>query len=334
MLFALLPAWLGAEGGYHLIKRIPIAGDYGWDYLTADTEGRRLYVSHDREVAVLDLDSFAVVGKIPGKSIHGIAVARDLGRGFISCSDPGSVIIFDLKTLAIVDKVTVGADPNAILFDKKTQSVFTADRGAKRVTAIDAKTGKIAATSENLGGRTEHTALDESGHLFLNMQDRHTLLKLDSQSLKVLNTWPLAPCEQPSSMDIDRAHERVFIGCRSGVMTVVDGNTGRIVTTQPIGKGVDATEFDATRALVYFSSGDGTMALFHQDTPDKYTLLEGVKTQTGARTMAVDRKTGNVFLSIAEFGPRPDPTPANPQPRPPMLPGTFSVLVMAPASAQ
>jgi len=117
-------------------------------------------------------------------------------------------------------------------------------------------------------------------------------------------------------------------------MTVVDGNTGRIVTTQPIGKGVDATEFDATRALVYFSSGDGTMALFHQDTPDKYTLLEGVKTQTGARTMAVDRKTGNVFLSIAEFGPRPDPTPANPQPRPPMLPGTFSVLVMAPASAQ
>ena len=334
MLFALLPAWLGAESGYHLIKRIPIPGDYGWDYLTADTEGRRLYVSHDREVVVLDLDSFAIVGKIPGKSIHGIAVARDLGRGFTSCSDPGSVIIFDLKTLQVIDKVTVGADPNAILFDKKTQRVFTADRGAKRVTAIDAKTGKIVATSENLGGRTEHTALDGSGRLFLNMQDRHTLLKLNSQTLKVLETWPLAPCEQPSSMDIDPAHERVFIGCRSGVMAVVDGNNGRILTTQPIGKGVDATEFDAARGLVYFSSGDGTMAVFHQDTPDKYTLLESVKTQTSARTMAVDRKTGNVYLSVAEFGPRPDATPANPQPRPPMIPGTFSVLVMAPASVR
>jgi DNA-binding beta-propeller fold protein YncE len=195
MLFALLPGWLGAASGYHLIKRIPIPGDYGWDYLTADTEGRRLYVSHDREVVVLDLDSFATTGKSLGSDVHGIAIARNLGRGYISCSDPGSVIIFDLKTLAVVDKVTVGADPNAILFHQRSQRVFTADRGAKRVTAIDAKTGKIAATSESLGGRTEHSALDESGDLFLNMQDRHTLLELDSQSLKVLDTWPLAPCE-------------------------------------------------------------------------------------------------------------------------------------------
>jgi DNA-binding beta-propeller fold protein YncE len=324
----LLPAWLGAADGYRLLKKIPIPGDYGWDYLTSDSETRRLYVSHDREVVVLDLDSGAIIGKIPGEEVHGIAIARDLGRGFISCSDPGSVIIFDLKTLAVLDKVTVGGDPNAILFDQKTARVFTADRGARRITAIDGRTGKIVATSENLGGRTEHAALDDAGHLFLNMQDRHTLLKLDSKSLNVLATWPLAPCEQPSSMDIDRAHERVFIGCRSGVMTVVDGNTGRIVITQPIGKGVDATEFDAARGLVYFASGDGTLAIFHQDTPDKYTLTESVKTQTGARTLAVDHKTGKVFLSVAEFGPRPEPTAANPRPRAPMLPGTFSVLVM------
>lgn len=322
---------LGAESGYSLVQKIPIPGDYGWDYLTADTEGRRLYVSHDREVVVLNLDSFAIVGKIPGEDVHGVAIARKLGRGYISCSDPGSVIIFDLKTLAVLQKVSVGADPNAILFDPTSQRVYTADRGAKRVTAIDAKTGKIVATSESLGGRTEHAALDEAGHLFLNMQDRHTLLKLDAQSLKVLATWPLAPCEQPSSMDIDRAHERVFIGCRSGVMTVVDGSSGRIVTTQPIGKGVDATEFDATRGLIYFSSGDGTMAVFRQESPDKYTVAESVKTQTGARTMALDRKTGRVFLSVAEFGPRPEPTPANPRPRPPMIRGTFSVMVMAPA---
>src|SRR5579864_5704080 len=142
-----------AAGAYHVIKTIPIPGDYGWDYLTADTDGRRLYVSHDREVVVLDLDSGAIVGKIPGSDVHGIAIVQELGRGFISASDPGSVTIFDLKTLAMIDKVTVGADPNGIIFDRKTRRIFTADRGSKRVTAIDAKTGKIAGTIENLGDR-------------------------------------------------------------------------------------------------------------------------------------------------------------------------------------
>jgi DNA-binding beta-propeller fold protein YncE len=326
--FALFSGMLRGAGEYRLFKKIPIPGDYGWDYLTADSEARRLYVSHDREVVVLDLDSGAILGKIPGKSVHGIAIARNLGRGFISSSGPGSVIIFDLKSLSVINEVEVGADPNAILFDRKTQRIFTADRGSKRVTAIDAKTGKVAGTIDGLGGRTEHAASDDAGHIFLNMQDLHTLLKLDSQALKVLATWPLAPCEQPSSMDMDRKHERVFIGCRSGVMTVVDGTTGRIVTTQPIGKGVDATEFDPDRKLVYFSTGEGTMSVFRQETPDKYTLVENVKTQTGARTMALDRKTGRAFLSVAEFGPRPDPTPGNPPPRAPMIPGTFAVLVI------
>jgi DNA-binding beta-propeller fold protein YncE len=320
---------LNAADPYHLIKTISIPGDYGWDYLTADTEGRRLYVSHDREVVVLDLDTGTAVGKIPGKDIHGIAIARDLGRGFISASDPGSVTIFDLKTLAIFDKVKVGDDPNGIIWDPKTRRVFTADRGSKRVTAIEAGTGKIAGVIDGLGGRTEHLAADGAGHVFLNMQDRHTVLRIDSQDLKILDTWPLAGCQQPSSMDMDRKNERVFIGCRSGVMTVVDGNTGKIVATQPIGRGVDATEFDYERALVFFSTGGGSGALsvFHQDSPDKYTLVEEVKTQAGARTMALDRKTGRVYLSVAQFGARPEPTPANPQPRPAMIPGTFSVLV-------
>lgn len=327
-MFVALATTLLAADEYHLLKRIPIPGDYGWDYLTADTDARRLYVSHDREVVVLDLDSNVVIGKIPGKNVHGIAIAREFGRGFISCSDPGSVVIFDLKTLAVVDRVPVGADPNVILFDQKTRRIFTADRGSKRVTALDPKTGKIVGTIDGLGGKTEHAASDDSGHIFLNMQDLDVMLKLDSQSLRVVEKWPTAPCEQPSSMDMDRAHQRVFVGCRSGVMAVVDGNSGRIITSQPIGKGVDATEFDADRGLVFFSSGDGTMAIFHEDTPDKYTLVESVKTLAGARTMAVDRKTGRAFLSVAEFGPRPDPTPGNPPPRAPMVPGTFSVLVV------
>ena len=326
-LLAVGAAMLSAAGGRHLIKKIAIPGDYGWDYLTADSEGRRLYVSHDQEVVVLDLDSGVIVGKVPGSDVHGIAVVRELGRGFISATDPGSVTIFDLKTLAVIGKVPVGEDPNAIFYDGKTKRVFTIDRGSKRVSAIDPKSGKVVGTVEGLGGRTEHAVSDEAGHIFLNMQDRNTLLKLDSQALKVMETWPIAPCGQPSSMDMDRAHQRVFIGCRSGVMTVVDGTSGRIVTTQPIGRGVDATEFDRERALVYFSSGDGTMSVFHEDAPDNYTLVESVKTQSGARTMALDQKTGRAFLSAAEFGPRPAATPGSPQPRAPMIPGSFSVLV-------
>jgi DNA-binding beta-propeller fold protein YncE len=322
-------ATLAAAGGYHLLKTIPIPGDYGWDYLTADSEGRRLYVSHDKEVVVIDLDSGAIVGTIPGSDVHGIAVVEELGRGFISATDPGSVTVFNLKTLAVVGKVTVGNDPNAIFYDRKTKRVFTIDRGSKRVSAIDPKTLKVVGTVEDLRGRTEHAVSDDAGHVFLNMQDLGTLLRIDSQTLKVTDTWKLAPCAQPSSMDIDRAHQRVFIGCRSGVMTVVDGATGRIVDMQPIGKGVDAAEFDPGRGLIYFSTGagDGALSIFHEDTPDKYTLLENVKTQPGARTMALDRKTGRAYLSAAKLGPIPPATKEMPRPRPPMIPGTFGVLV-------
>ena len=329
-LFLMFTSSLAAADSYHVLNRISIPGDYGWDYLTADTEGRRLYVSHDREVVVLDLDSGATVGKIPGSGIHGIAIAREPGRGFISCTDPGSVIIFDLKTLAVTGKVKVGADPNGIIFDHKTGRIFTADRGSQRVTAIDAMTGKVAGIIDSLGGRTEHLASDEAGHIFLNMQDRNTVLRLDAQALKVMNTWPVAPCEQPSSMDMDRKNERIFIGCRSGVMAVVDGNTGNILSTQPIERGVDATEFDPARGLIFFSSGggDGALTIFHQDSPDQYTPVATVKTQAGARTMALDRKSGKVYLSVAQFGPRPAADPTKPPQRPPMIPGTFSVLVV------
>ena len=302
-LLAVGAAMLSAAGGRHLIKKIAIPGDYGWDYLTADSEGRRLYVSHDQEVVVLDLDSGVIVGKVPGSEVHGIAVVRELGRGFISATDPGSVTIFDLKTLAVIGKVPVGEDPNAIFYDGKTKRVFTIDRGSKRVSAIDPKSGKVVGTVEGLGGRTEHAVSDEAGHIFLNMQDRNTLLKLDSQALKVMETWPLAPCGQPSSMDMDRAHQRVFIGCRSGVMTVVDGTSGRIVTTQPIGRGVDATEFDRERALVYFSSGDGTMSVFHEEAPDNYTLVESVKTQSGPEPWLSIRRLAGLSFPLPSLDP-------------------------------
>jgi DNA-binding beta-propeller fold protein YncE len=320
-----------AAGAYHLIKKIPIPGDGGWDYVAADSDARRLYVSHDTEIVVIDLDTRAIVGKITGgPDMHGAAIASEFGRGFISVSNPGSVVIFDLKTLAKIGEVRVGDDPNGIIYDHFTKRVFTADRGSKRVTAIDAKTGTIAGTIENLGGRTEHLASDEAGHVFLNMQDRNTLLKLDAKDFKVLETWSTAPCEAPSSMDMDRVHSRVIIGCRgAGMMIVVDATSGKIVAGNKIGGGVDAAEFDPKSGLAYFSTGaNGMLSIFREKSPDQYELVEDVPTQAGARTMAVDRKTGRVYVAAAELGPRPAPTPENPRARPPVLPGTFSVLVI------
>jgi mono/diheme cytochrome c family protein len=321
-----------ALSGYHVIKRIPIPGDTGWDYITADSEGRRLYVSHGIEVVVLDLDSGAIVGKVTGlKGVHGVAIAREYGRGFISATDPGSVTIFDLKTLAVIDKLRVGDDPNGIIYDPGTQRVFSADRGSSRVTAIDAETGKIAGAIEDLGGRTEHLAADEAGRVFLNMQDVGKLSKLDAKSLKVLETWPLdPPCGQPSSMDVDRIHNRIFVGCRSGLFTVVDGATGKIVATQPIGLGVDALEYDPQTALIYVSTGggDGALSIFHQESPDMYALVENVKTLPGARTMALDRKSGRVYLPVADLGPLPVASAETPRPRAPAIAGTFSILVV------
>jgi DNA-binding beta-propeller fold protein YncE len=326
-----LTAAIAAAGSYHVVNRIPIAGDTGWDYISADTDGRRLYVPHGVEVVVLDLDSGATVGKVTGqRGVHGVAVARDVGRGFISATDPGSVTIFDLKTLAVLDKVRVGDDPNGIIYESTTKRVFSADRGSKRMTAIDATTGKIAATSADLGGRTEHLAADGHGHVFLNMQDKGTLLKLDANDLKVTDTWPLAGCGQPSSMDIDRVHARVFIGCRSGELAVVDAANGKIVSTQPIGQGVDALEFDSATGLVFVSTGggEGALSMFHEDGPDKYSVVDNVKTLPGARTMALDHKTGMVYLPVADVGPTPAPTADNPRPRGRMVPGSFSVLVV------
>lgn len=325
---------LTAMAAYHILKRIPIAGDGGWDYITADTEGRRLYVPHDTEVVVLDLDSGTTVGKISGLSdAHGVAIAREFGRGFVDATDTGSVTIFDLKTLTVIAKIRVGDDPNGIIYDPSTKRIFTADRGSKRLSAIDAKSGKVVAQADNLGGRTEHLAADQTGHVFLNMQDRNTTLKIDAKTLKVLDTWPTTPCEQPSSMDIDRKHQRIFIGCRgAGTMEVLDAVTGKVVFTHPIGTGVDAAEFDSKTETVYFSTGggEGALSVFHEDSPDKYTLIETVKTLPGARTMALDGKTKNVYLPVADLGPAPASTPENPRPRPKRIPGTFSVLEIAP----
>lgn len=311
---------------YHVITTIPVPGDYGWDYASTDTEGRRLYVGHDKNVVVIDLDSQKIVGTVGnGSDMHGAAVAREFSRGFISESNPGSVVVFDLKTLKPLTEVPVGKDPNLVLVDHATRRVFTADRGDKQLSALDAKTGAYIGKVGPFDGRTEHGASDEKGHVFLNLQDKGLLLKIDARALKVVETWPVAPCGLPSAMDMDTASERVFIGCRSGLFAVVDGNTGRVVSTLPIGPGVDAVEFDSARKLIYVASGgDGTLSLFHEDTPDAYTLVQKVSTEIGARTLAVDHKTGTIYLPVGRFAPQPNGARG----RGPMIAGSFHVLVV------
>jgi DNA-binding beta-propeller fold protein YncE len=317
----------GHAANYHVVGTIPISGDYGWDYASTDTEGRRLYVGHDKTVVVVDVDSKKVVGTIgDGSDMHGAAVAREFNRGFISESNPGSVVIFDLKTLKPLAEVPVGKDPNLVMVDHATARVFTADRGDKQLTALDAKTGKVIGHVGPLDGRTEHGTSDEKGHVFLNLQDKGLLLKIDARQLKVLNTWPVTPCGLPSAMDMDKTTERVFIGCRSGLFAAVDGDTGRVVSALPIGPGVDAVEFDAARRLIYVASGgDGTLSIFHEDSADKYSLVQKVTTEVGARTLAVDHKTGAVYLPVGRFASAPNGARG----RGPMVPGSFHVVVVS-----
>ena len=287
---------------YHLVKKIPISGTGSWDYLTVDEGARRLYVSHGTQVEVLDVDSGAIVGQIPNTlGVHGIAIAPDSGRGFTSNGQSSTVTIFDLKTLKPVGEVKTGKKPDAIIYDPATHRVFAFNGGGNSTTVIDAADGRVAGTIDR-GGGPEFAAADSEGHVFNNLEDESLVVKIDSRKLTVEQRWKTAPCEAPSSMAIDRPNRRLFIGCRSHVMAVMNADTGQVITTLPIGDHVDATAFDPNTRLIFNSNGEGTITVIHQDSPDKYSLVENVKTLPRAKTMALDPKTHQLFLSTAESG--------------------------------
>lgn len=289
-------------GGYSIIKKIPISGAGSFDYLTVDEAARRLYVSHGTQVEVVDIDSMSVVGSIPNTAgVHGIAIAPEVGRGFTSNGQAATVTIFDLKTLKPIADVPTGKKPDAIIYDPATSRVFAFNGGSNSATAIDAATGKVAGTV-NLEGGPEYAAADGKGFVYNNLEDESLLLKINSRELKVEQRWPVAPCSSPSSMAMDRANRRLFLGCRSKVMAVVDADSGKVITTLPIGDHVDATAFDNETKLIFNSNGEGTITVIHQDSPDKYSVVETVKTLPRAKTMALDPKTHRLFLSTAENG--------------------------------
>jgi DNA-binding beta-propeller fold protein YncE len=320
---AAAPAGAAEPGGYHLLKTIPVPGDGGWDYVTVDDAARRVYVSHATQVDVLDADSGAIKGKIPDTpGVHGIAVAPDVGRGFTSNGRDDTVTVFDLKTLETLDKIKTGRGPDAILYDPDTHQVFAFCGRGGSATVIDAAKGKVAGTID-LGGQPETGVSDGAGLVYVNLEDKAELLKIDARNLKVLERWPLAPGKTPTGLALDRRHHRLFVGCRSKHQVVVNADTGKVVTTLPIGDGVDACAFDPETALVFSSCRDGTVTVIHQDGPDDYKVVETVKTRTGSKTMALDPKTHRLFLPAAEFKAAAD----NPRGRPSVVPGTFVVLV-------
>lgn len=313
--------------GYHLQKKITVGGEGGWDYLTVDSQARRLYISRSTHVMVLDADSGAVVGDIPGTAgVHGIAIVPEFGKGFTSNGRSASVTVFDLKTLKALNQVPVGKNPDAIIYDSVSKRVFTFNGTSKDATAIDAKTGEVAGTVA-LGGRPEFAVADGKGRIYVNLEDKSEVVAFDSNKLAVQNHWPLAPGEEPTGMAIDRQHRRLFIGCANKLMAILNADNGHVVTTLPIGEDVDATGFDPETRLAFSSNGDGTLTLVREDSADKFSVVENLPTQKGARTMALDPKTHRVYLVSSDFGPAPPATAERPHPRPSLVPGTFTVLV-------
>jgi DNA-binding beta-propeller fold protein YncE len=317
-----------ADGDYHLLKKVVLGGEGFWDYLICDSDARRVYISRGSHVMVVDADSYAVVGDIPGTDgVHGIALAPELGRGFTSNGRTSTVTIFDLKTLKVLGTAPTGEGPDAIVYDPASKRVFTFNGHGGSSTAIDAASGTVAGTI-TLGGRPEFAAADGQGHVYNNLEDKSELLQIDSQKLTITARWPLAPGDSPSGLAIDRDHRRLFAGCHNQMMVVMDADNGKVLATPAIGQGVDANGFDPGTQLAFSSNGDGTLTLVHEDSPDKFTPVASVSTQRGARTMAVDTKAHRIFLVTAEFKPAPAPTADQPRPRPQAVPGSFTLLVV------
>jgi YVTN family beta-propeller protein len=318
-----------APSKYEVKQKYVLGGDGGWDYLTFDPAGKRLFISRGTHVMVVDTSKGSVVGDIPGTGgVHGIALAQDLGKGFTSDGRDNTVTVFDLKTLKETAKIKIegGQNPDAILYDPASQRVFTFNGRSNNATVIDAAKGTVVATIP-LDGKPEFGAADGKGKVFVNIEDKSELTAIDAKKAAVLNTWSLAPCEEPSGLAMDQKHRRLFAGCHNKMMAVVDADSGKVVATPAIGQGVDANAFDADQQLAFSSNGDGTLTVVHEDSPDKFTVVENAETQRSARTMALDTTNHDVYLVAADFDEAP-PAKEGERPRRTMKPGSFTLLVV------
>jgi DNA-binding beta-propeller fold protein YncE len=318
--------------GYHLIKKVPLGaapggGEY-FDYVMVDAASRRVYASHGTEVKVLDADNFSVVGTISGlKRCHGVAVVPEVGKGFITDGDGESVVMFDIKSLKVIGEIKSYPDTDAIIFDPASKLIFTFNGDSKNSTVIDPAKGTVV-KAVDLGGGPEFPVADGKGMIYDNIEDKNEVVAIDTHALSVKSRWPVAPGGTPVSMAMDSVHRRLFSGGRGPQMLVMmDADSGKVLQTLPISAGVDATVFEPETGLVFVSTREGKVHIFHEDSPDKLSEVETVKTEFGAKTMGIDPKTHNLFLTTADFGPAPAPTAARPHPGPAPIPGTFHMLI-------
>lgn len=324
-----------APARYQVVARYEIGGPGGWDYLSVDEKRHRLYVSRGDHVQIVDTLSGKVVGGVPGTAgVHGIAIAGDLGLGFTSNGRADSVTVFDLDTFAVVDTVKVtGSNPDAILYEPFSKRVLTFNGRSANVTAIDAKTRKVVGTLA-VSGKPEFAVSDGHGRAFVNIEDRNTIAAIDMATFTVAKEWPLGSCDAPTGLAIDRARDRLFSVCGNARMIAIDARSGSVLQELPIGAGVDGAEFDSGAGLAFSSNGDGTVTVVKGDEAGRYAAVETIATQKRARTIALDSTTHRLYLPTASFGPAPAPTAAQPDPRAPMIPDTFVILVLAPGASR
>jgi YVTN family beta-propeller protein len=293
-----VPATLLAQtgpSGYHLVHQYNLGGEGGWDYLTLDGAARRLFIARSTRVMVVDADSGKLLSEIPDTpGVHGVALVPALNRGFISNGREGTVSVFDLETLKVSRKIKVGENPDAILYDPSTKRVFVFNGRSHDASVIEAETEKVVGTIP-LSGKPEFGVSDGQGRVYVNIEDKGELALLDPGGMKVKATWPLAPCEEPTGLALDRANHRLFSGCSNKLMAIVDGDSGKLLTTLPIGDGVDGVAFDPESSLAFSSNGEGTVTVVKEESPQKFSVLETVPTVAGARTITLDPKSHQVY---------------------------------------
>jgi DNA-binding beta-propeller fold protein YncE len=328
--FSLLTA---ATNGYHLLKKYTFGAAEGstreyFDYITVDADARRVYISHGTEIKVINADTGELIGNIIGlQQDHGVAVASEFGRGFISDGAQGKVIIFDLQTLKVVGEAKADKDADCVIYDPFSKRVFVMDGDPHNSTVIDAKSGSVVGTIE-LGGGPEFAVADGKGTVYINLEDKSEIVAVDSSSLKIKSRWPVAPAGGPTALAMDVQHHRLFSAGRDPQMlVVVDSDSGKVLQSFPISGGVDAAAYEPETGSIFASTREGLVHIFHEDSPEKFSEAGTIKTELGAKTMGLDTKTHKLFLDTAEFAPAPAPTADHPHPRGAPIPGTFHVLV-------
>ena len=319
---------------YEVTHTYDVGGEGGWDYVIPDPAHHRLFIARQNRLAVIDMNNGKLIAEVPGiNGAHGTALVPDIGRGFATSGNDSSILMFDATSYKGLLKIRAGEDADGIIYDPQSKHVFSFNGDANTSTVVDPRRGTVVANIP-LGGKPEYGQSSRDGMVYVNLVDSSQVVEVDTKTNTVTRRWSTAPCKNPVSMAIDIRHQRLFSGCRSGVMAISDYKAGSVVATVPIGGGVDGAAWDPTLRDAFASNADGTLTVIHQDSPNKYHVVENVQTGERARNMGIDPATHRIFLASAKFGPVPaESTATNPRRRPPMLPGSFTVIVVEPVGS-